>query len=64
MVLAKGSGLFPTKDCVYLGFICSERDSSYTHNRWQAESKDLEVLKLKIDIKLCELGYLVDKLGV
>ena len=48
----------------YIGFICSENNSSLWDAIWKTEEDSFEIAKLKTDLKLIEMGYNINKLGV
>ena len=47
----------------YYGVICGDEDQWY-NTLVEYSDSDLDLLKLKIDLKLCEIGYTISKPGL
>ena len=47
----------------YIGIICDKKDSLYANSICKIYGKDIDLIKLKIDIKLGIMGFNIKKLG-
>ena len=47
----------------YYGIICKDSDKWY-NSIAEFSDEDIDLLKLKIDLKLCEMGYKISKPGL